>query len=115
MIKRRFVENITDLNTLCQAVRALLRHEEYSKCEELVANAMSKSPHAPEPHNLYGVILEKQGLHPEAMKHFRAAWALEPSYFPARYNMDIAGSIDSKKDYAIDLSDCDKKALKFVS
>ena len=44
MIKRRFVENITDLNTLCQAVRALLRHEEYSKCEELVANAMSKYP-----------------------------------------------------------------------
>ena len=29
--------------------------------------------------------------------------------------MDISGSIDSKKDYAIDLSDCDKKALKFVS
>ena len=49
---------------------------------------MSEAPHAPEPHNLMGIILENENDHIGAMKHFRAAWALDPTYLPARFNME---------------------------
>lgn len=34
------------------------------------------------------ILLEKQKNHLLALKHFRAAYALDPSYLPARYNLD---------------------------
>lgn len=95
-----------DLGVLCETVRTLIRHAEYWECEEIISEAMGRHPHAPEPHNLYGIILEKEGLHPEAMKHFRAAWALDPTYVPARYNLDKFGTFDNDGTFAIDVSDC---------
>ena len=67
---------------------------------------MKKFPHAPHPHNLIGLLLELQGDHPAAMKHFRAAWALDPAYVPARYNLDHFGTFFSGGSWAIDESDC---------
>ncbi|OYP11716.1 hypothetical protein CG709_08570 [Lachnotalea glycerini] len=64
------------------------------------------SPHAPEPHNLMGMILEWQGDHLLAMKHFRASWDLDPSYLPARHNLDVYGSFFSRRMGAYDESDC---------
>jgi hypothetical protein len=67
---------------------------------------MKNSPHAPEPHNLLGMLLENQGDHLLAMKHFRAAWALEPTYLPARYNLEVYGTFFSKGAGAYDEEDC---------
>lgn len=53
---------------------------------------MSKYPHAPQTHNLMGIILEKKEEHAAAMKHFRAALALDPTYYPAKHNLDMYGS-----------------------
>ncbi|MBE6904804.1 MAG: hypothetical protein E7476_00790 [Ruminococcaceae bacterium] len=99
-------ESKKELNELCAAVRECAYTGEYQKCKNLIFDAMGKHPHAPEPHNLLGVLLEKEGDHLTAMKHFRAAWALDPTYLPARQNLDSFGTFFSKGKYAFDESDC---------
>ena len=106
MIKQALSENQKELNVLCNKIRALTGMGDYRKCESLIISAMGKYPHAPEPHNLLGVLLEKEGDHPAAMKHFRAAWALNPTYMPARQNLDNFGTFFSRSRYAYDESDC---------
>ncbi|MEA4895359.1 MAG: hypothetical protein VB064_08850 [Oscillospiraceae bacterium] len=95
-----------DMSILCMTVRELIRTQDYEKCESLLRSAMEKHPHAPEPHNLIGILLEKKGDHPTAMKHFRAAWALDPTYMPARQNLDCYGTFFSRGKCAYDESDC---------
>lgn len=80
------------LNKLCCDIRSLVYEGDYEACEKLLCEAMFKYPHAPHPHNLYGIILEKKGDHYRAMNHFRAAWALDPSYLPANHNLNTYGS-----------------------
>ncbi len=99
-------ENKQELAALCSTVRKLVDQSEYRQCESLIINAMCKYPHAPEPHNLIGVLLEKEGDHITAMKHFRAAWALDPTYIPARYNLEHFGTFFSKGKCAFDEMDC---------
>ncbi|PWM44179.1 MAG: hypothetical protein DBX47_05840 [Clostridiales bacterium] len=78
----------TDLVELCNIVKKLINDKKYSESEKLICQAMSDCPHSPEPHNLMGVLLANMGDQLTAMKHFRAAWALNPAYVPARYNMN---------------------------
>ncbi|WP_312503827.1 hypothetical protein [Lacrimispora sp.] len=99
-------ESKKELNALCTSVRSLALAGEYRECERLISDAIGKYPHAAEPHNLFGVILEKEGDHIAAMKHFRAAWALDPSYLPARQNLDSFGTFFSRGRTAYDESDC---------
>lgn len=99
-------ESKKELNALCTSVRRLALAGEYRECERLISEAMSKYPHAAEPHNLFGVILEKEDDHIAAMKHFRAAWALNPSYLPARQNLESFGTFFSQGRTAYDESDC---------
>lgn len=105
------LEKNQELTLLCGTVRTLLKHSEFQECELLISEAMGKHPHDPQPHNLFGVLFEQEGKHTEAMKHFRAAWALDPSYLPARCNMDHYGSFSYKGKYAIDETDCNMKHL----
>lgn len=95
-----------ELEKLCNTVRTLIEHKEFKKCELLISKAMEKYPHAPQPHNLIGILLEMEGDHLTAMKHFRAAWALDPSYIPARYNMELFLSFSPKGQFAFDETDC---------
>ena len=68
--------------------RELIEKKEYETCEKEIADAMVTMPHSAVPHNLMGILLEKEHNHILAMKHFRAAYGLDPAYVPARYNMD---------------------------
>lgn len=77
----------TELTALCGVVKDLVRTRALAEAEALVSQAMSRHPHAPEPHNLMGLLLEHEGDHLTAVKHFRAAWSLDPTYLPARYNL----------------------------
>ena len=95
-----------EMRSLCQSVRELVGNGDIESGERLVIKAMGNHPHAPEPHNLLGVLLEKRGNHLLAMKHFRAAWALAPTYVPARQNLDHFGTFFSTGHYAYDESDC---------
>lgn len=106
MERKEIFKSTEDLGTLCATVRELVRMQDYEKCESLIRRAMGTYPHAPEPHNLFGILFEKKGEHPTAMKHFRAAWALDPTYIPARQNLDCYGTFFSGGKCAYDESDC---------
>lgn len=99
-------ERSTELYRLCESVRNYIHTRNYQKCVSLICEAMGKFPHAPQPHNLMGIVLEQEGDHAEAMKHFRAAWALDPTYLPARQNLDHYGTFFSQGACAFDEDDC---------
>ena len=102
----RKTEGKEDLSALCASVRELVDIKDYQACESLIRGAMGKYPDAPEPHNLLGILLEKTGDHLEAMKHFRAAWALDPAYRPAQRNLECYGTFFSSGRCAYDENDC---------
>ncbi len=98
---------------LCDVIRRLIENGALVKAEEVAAKAMGEYPHSPEPHNLMGIVLEKENEHVEAMKHFRAAWALDPTYLPARVNMEqYAGFSTVGRIDAYDESDCPGEEIK---
>ena len=72
------------LNQLCEEVRSLIHDYHIEESREKNCEAMKDSPDAAEPHNLSGILMEIQGCHISAMKHFRAAWSLDPTFLPAR-------------------------------
>lgn len=114
-MKRNF-EDIppTELEILCQYVRELVLEEKYVDCMPEICRAMGKYPHAPEPHNLIGIVLEKMGDHLTAMKHFRAAWALDPTYLPASHNLKTYGTFFSDGGCAFDKSDIPNTPQKSI-
>ena len=77
----------TELMGLCDRVKEYLDRDAYKECIEDICYAMYLHPNAPEPHNLLGIVMEKQRNHLGAMKHFRAALDLDPTYLPAKENM----------------------------
>lgn len=77
----------TELVNLCNRVKESLGRNAYKECMEDICYAMYQHPDAPEPHNLMGILMEKQRDHTGAMKHFRAALDLDPTYLPAQENM----------------------------
>lgn len=99
-------EKNQELSMLCSSVRTLVINGEYDKCNEMICEAMEHYPHDPEPHNLMGIVLEHTGDHSRAMKHFRAAWALDPTYRPASQNLNNYGTFHSHGNCAYDESSC---------
>lgn len=87
--------DVVKLNELCETIRQYVYNGQYDECIELIHDAMSKYPDAPHPHNLLGIVLEKKRQHSKAMSHFRAAYALDPSYKPAKYNLQTYGTFYS--------------------
>lgn len=104
-MKEMHTDQCNELTKLCDKVRAYVYDGEYESCMEIILDAMQKYPHAPEPHNLIGIILEKTGDHTNAMKHFRAAIALDPGYQAATQNLYNYGTFYSKGKIAFDESD----------
>ena len=72
--------------------RRLIEEKKYRECEAAISTGMFEHPHDAVPHNLMGLLLENKGEHAEAMKHFRAAYDLNPEYRPAVWNMECFGS-----------------------
>lgn len=97
-----------ELSLLCKKARLLLEEQNYTECEQLISNAMGTYPHAPQPHNLMGILLEQENDVLGAMRHFRSAWALDPTYLPARYNLNRLGSLTPDGNCAFDESDCNE-------
>lgn len=97
----------TELANLCDRVKEHLSKNAYKACMEDICEAMYLYPNSPEPHNLMGILMEKQMNHIGAMKHFRAALDLDPTYLPARENMmDYAGMEMSMSRFRFHWADC---------
>lgn len=94
------------LYKLSKKVRHLAEKGKLEECKRLVCPLMSEYPDYAQPHNLYGVLLEIQKDHIGAMKHFRAAAALDPTYMPARNNLEYFGSFTPRGHMAYDEDDC---------
>lgn len=110
-----YVTHSEELEELCTDVRQYACEGQYERCEEIITEAMEKFPHAAQPHNLLGILLEKRGEHLLAMRHFRAAWDLDPSYLPARQNLETFGTLYSHGSFAYDESDCwDEKRGTYI-
>ena len=84
----------TELVNLCERVKEDISRNAYKECMEEICYAMYLHPDAPEPHNLMGILMKKQKNHIGAMKHFRAALDLDPTYLPAKENMMDYASFD---------------------
>jgi len=69
-----------------KAVTAL-QDKDYVTAQESIKSAMIENCHAPEVHNLLGILAEFTDDLSLAAKHFRAAYALDPTYKPASRNL----------------------------
>ena len=85
---------INSLTDETKKVKILIGQRQYEEGEREIIDIMTNHPHSAVPHNLYGILLEKKQNHVEAMKHFRAAYALDPTYIPSRYNLEQYGSLE---------------------
>lgn len=105
-MKKRNQDPISnELDILCNTVKELVSQKNYEACLSHICKAMESHPHAPQPHNLLGIVLEMMGDHLTAMKHFRAALALDPTYPPVTHNLNIYGTFFSNGSCAFDESD----------
>lgn len=86
--------------------KELIDSHEYTACEQEIGKSMAENPYSAVLHNLMGILMEKRKNHVMAMKHFRAAYALDPTYIPARYNMEQFGSMCPSGKYAYTEEDC---------
>ena len=106
MKKQVYTSEQENIQRICNEVRKDVEKKQFTQGIAATADAMRLYPHAPEPHNLLGLLLEitkEKGL---AMKHYRAALALDPTYRPARQNMERCGNLHVSDTYAFDESDC---------
>lgn len=94
------------LEGLCETVKNKILSGRYDVCYGLICEAMSKYPDSAVPHNLLGIWYEKEGAHAEAIKHFRAAYALDPTYAPASQNLETYGTFYSTGRCAFTETDC---------
>ncbi|MGM9940622.1 MAG: hypothetical protein ACI32N_01360 [Bulleidia sp.] len=92
--------------TLEEKCRKLIEQRRYEQCEKEIEQAMAQKPHCAVPHNLMGILMEKECDHVTAMKHFRAAYALDPTYVPARYNLEQYGQLNTIHRCAYTEEDC---------
>lgn len=70
-----------------EAIKALEKND-YIVAEEYIKYAMLENYHSPKVHNLFGALAELTGDLSLAGKHYRAAYALDPTYEPANRNLE---------------------------
>jgi Flp pilus assembly protein TadD len=74
----------------------------FIEAEQYIKEAMVLDMTAAQPHNLFGILLEYQGDRLRAMKHYRAATDLDPTYMPAKHNLFRIGQLTQDANDRID-------------
>lgn len=83
-----------DYESCIELAKKMINKKKFDRAENYLDSALAKDPSTPEPFNLLGVILEMKGETTEALKKYRAALALDPSYKPAEQNIERATQFD---------------------
>lgn len=65
-----------------------LQNYKLEESYKIIINALSENPDAPEPHNLLGLWYEMKKNYDLARKHYRAAYALDPTCKSASINLE---------------------------
>ena len=68
----------------------------FSAAREAVRKAIAADPAQPEAYNLLGALLEIKDERIEAQRFYRAALDIDPSFKPARANLDRITSWEKK-------------------
>ena len=76
----------------------------------VIKEALILNTEAAEPHNLLGIFFELKGDDGTARKHYRAAYALDPTYKPACRNLErlvefVWEPVSRKYDYGVELQE----------
>lgn len=79
-----------------------INHRNFDRAVELLQEATSLNTEKPEPFNLLGVIYELKSDHPRAMKMYRTALSLDPTYKPADDNLQRASEMGFEKQNVIE-------------
>jgi len=94
-------ENYTDQIHLA---KELITRKRFEEAERALRAAVGKEPDLPEAFNLLGVMAEMNNHMSEALKLYRAASALDPTYAPANSNLERATRWDYTRQ-GIDMGD----------
>lgn len=79
-----------------------INNSRFAEAEQYIKAAMGLNMTAPQPHNLFGILLEYKGDRLRAMKHYRAATDLDPTYMPAKNNLYRIGQFTQNINDKID-------------
>lgn len=66
----------------------LIKRRSWETAEDQLANWFKEEPESAVIQHLYGVICECRGEKDKAIKHYRAAYALDPSFEYASLNLE---------------------------
>lgn len=77
----------------------LIKIGNYTDAEHYIHLSMSEDDISPKPHNLLGIIAELKGDLIKAEKHYRAAYALDPTFKAACENLQRITSLNYKLNY----------------
>ena len=61
MMTQELTSRDMQLQALCDGVRKCSKAHDYQKCVAMICEAMGEFPNAPHPHNLLGIVMEKEG------------------------------------------------------
>jgi lipoprotein NlpI len=70
---------------------------------------MNENPDSPEPQNLLGIWYEFQGNNDLARRHYRAAYALDPTYKPSSINLERISTFFSAHKIPVDFGEEQRK------
>lgn len=115
----RFEIISSKFNNLVREATDELHNYEFEKSYKTIINAINLNPNAPEPHNLLGIWYEFKNDNDLARKHYRAAYALDPTYKPASENLERVCTLFIPKrkhvNFGEDIADKqDKNQLKLL-
>lgn len=83
-------EATSDYDGLMSLARRSITRKEFDLAEGYASRAISVGASRPEAYNLLGSLMEIRGEKTQAMKFFRAALDMDPTYAPARANFERA-------------------------
>ena len=75
------------MQRISQAILSL-KESNLQQANQLIFEAFQLNSDAPETQNLLGILSEIKGNGSVARKHYRAAYALDPTYEPASNNLE---------------------------
>jgi DNA-binding response OmpR family regulator len=77
-----------DYNTMIELAKRHITHRYFSAARDQVRSAIAADPGHPEAYNLLGALFEIKGDAVDAQKFYRAALDIDPTYKPARANLE---------------------------
>jgi DNA-binding response OmpR family regulator len=83
-----------DYRAFIELTKRHITDRSFASAREIARKAIAADPSQPEAYNLLGALLEINGDLPDAQKFYRAALDIDPTFKPARANLERTTSFD---------------------